>query len=256
MSMLLLGSIVAKAQDSTGVKVSGYVYEVLNEKGDSLQPLMSITVINLRNHEGGITKRNGYFSIKAKPGDSIYFRSIAHVPDTYFIDPFETEKAILLRVKLRRATLSLKEANIYAISYNTFKHEVINMELKDTVKVNIPPMIGYVEPNQSLAIVRFSPFTFFYNNFSKAGKEQKQLAQLLAQDRREEFIDSVYKRKFVLNFLALSEGEMDDFIDYCNFSESYINQVTDYELLMALSEKYEGYIRQKNKRPSRTPQRR
>lgn len=244
---LIVGlATVARAQDSTkSIVISGYIYEVSRSDGDSVQPLSSIAVVNLRNHVGTSSGRNGYFSINAQPGDPIYFRSIAHVPDTYFVSGDEVEKRIFLRVKLRRATLQLKQQEVYAISYSTFKHEIINMELKDTESVYIPPMLGYVEPNQSFAIIRFSPFTAIYNNFSKAGKEQKKLAKLLAEDKRQEFLDSIYKRKFVLNFLELPSHEMDDFIDYCNLSPQLLGRLTDFELLMALSECYEGYLRKK-----------
>lgn len=240
----LIGTV--KAQDSTkNIVISGYIYEVSNNDEDSVQPLSNIAVVNLRNHIGGASGRNGYFSLNAQPGDPIYFRSIAHVPDTYYVSGDEQEKRIFLRVKLRRATLKLKQQDVYAISYSTFKHEIINMELTDTESVYIPPMLGYVEPNQSFAIIRFSPFTAIYNNFSKAGKEQKKLAKLLAEDKRQEFLDSIYKRKFVLNFLELPNHEMDGFIDYCNLSPQLLERLTDFELLLALSECYEGYLRKK-----------
>ncbi|MCB0737298.1 MAG: hypothetical protein KDC92_07285 [Bacteroidetes bacterium] len=238
------------AQDtlSEPIKVTGYVYEAIGQEPDSLIPLIGISVINLRNHDGTATGRNGYFSMVAYPGDTLFFRSITHVPDTYRIAVGETETRIFLRVKLRRATLSLKEANVYAISYNTFKHEVLNMEPKDTETIQLPKSyLGYVEPNQSLAIIRFSPFTAIYNNFSKAGREQKKLSKLLAEDKRREFLDSVYRRKIVVNFLALPPEEMDSFIDYCNLSPEFIMKLNDYELLLALSECFEGYERKKVK---------
>lgn len=235
-AILFFAGFEAKAQKVT---VSGYVFEKLSD-GDTTLPVSNINIINLRDFSGTVSSRNGYFTISARQTDTLIFSSISHESDTFICG--DREK-YFISVTLRPEYYQLNPIDVYGKDFEGFKHDFVNLEVKDTVFIRLAPQWQFEPVKEGFGITINGPLTALYNAFSKQGRELKKLELLLAAEREQDYIDSVYKRPVVLHFLELSESEIEELVGFCNFSKQYVNRSTDYELLLALENCYQNYKR-------------
>ncbi|MFY0673842.1 MAG: hypothetical protein JXQ87_10570 [Bacteroidia bacterium] len=234
--LLLFTAFDSMAQKVT---VSGYVFEKLSD-GDSSLPVGNINIINLRDFSGGVSSRSGFFSISARKSDTLIFSSIAHESDTFVCG--DRDK-YFISVTLRPEYYELNPIDVYGKDFEGFKHDFVNLEVKDTVFIKLAPQWQFEPVKEGFGITINGPLTALYNAFSKQGRELKKLELLLAAEREQSYIDSVYKRPVVLHFLELSENEIEELVGFCNFSKQYVNRSTDYELLLALENCYQNFKR-------------
>ncbi|MBI1185264.1 hypothetical protein GC194_13415 [bacterium] len=237
-SILVLLGNSAFAQSK--VVLSGYVYEKTSE-GDSILPVSNINVINLRNFTGTVSLNNGYFTLEIKKGDTVVFSSIAHTTDTFICSTDEPRSKLFLTVILKPEFHPLNSIDVYGKDFEGFKHDFVHLEVKDTVFIRLAPQWKFEPMKQGFGVTINGPLTALWNAFSKQGKELRKLAMLIEAEEEQNYMDSVYKRPVVLSFLELDESEIEDLVNFCNFSKQYVGRVTDYELLLALEHCYQEY---------------
>lgn len=237
---LAIGFQAVQAQSK--VSVSGYIYEKLSD-GDTTLPVSNINIINLRNFKGTVSGRNGYFSIEIKKGDTLIFSSISHESDTFICRKEELKNKFIIKVVLRPEYYQLNPIDVYGKDFEGFKHDFVHLEVKDTIFIKLDPQWQFEPMKEGFGITINGPLTALWNAFSKQGRELKKLDLLLAADREKAYIDSIYKRPVVLHFLELEESQIDELVGFCNFSKHYVNQSTDYELLLSLENCYQEYKR-------------
>ncbi|MGB0429498.1 MAG: hypothetical protein ACPGLV_03425 [Bacteroidia bacterium] len=234
-----LGIHTAKAQN---ISVSGYVYEKLSD-GDTTLAVGNINVINIRDFSGTVTNKTGYFKINIKRGDTLIFSSISHEADTFICRKTDERNKYFISVVLRPEYYELNPIEVYGKDFEGFKHDFVHLEVKDTVFIRLAPQWQFEPMKEGFGITINGPLTALYNAFSKQGRELKKLELLLAADREQAYLDSVYKRPVVLHFLELSESQIDELVSFCNFSKHYVNRSTDYELLISLESCYQEFKR-------------
>lgn len=243
-------TISANAQlfESDKIWVSGRIYEFDYFGKDSLSPAYNVNVIDLNSYTGTTSDRQGFFSIRVDKGDTLIFSSVKLKKDSFFTDPNDPNNEVFIKVVLQPANYHLKGVNVYGKDYAGFKYDFLHME-SDTIIISlatlgIPNGGSLVGPQESFGVTMYGPFTQLWQKFSKQGKELAKLASILEADRKQNFLDSAYKRKVVLNFLDMDEEEVETFIDYCALDPEFIKKSTDYEFLTALNVCLEAYRRE------------
>ncbi len=234
---LFLLATVAHAQK---VSVSGYIFEKLSD-GDTTLPAGNVNVINLRDYSGTVSSRTGFFKFNIEPGDTLIFSSISHHADTFICPLKNYLTKYYISVVLKPEYYELNPIEVYGKDFEGFKHDFVHLEVKDTVFIRLAPQWQFEPVKEGFGITINGPLTALYNAFSKQGRELKKLELLLAAEREQAYLDSVYKRPVVLHFLELSESQIDELVGFCNFSKQYVNKSTDYELLLALEHCYQEY---------------
>lgn len=237
-----LFAFVTTAQEVT---ISGYVYQKANPERDSIYPIANITVINLRTFAGTSTDGKGFFTVRINRGDTLLFTSIAHKRDTFICPIEETRQKLFLSVVLQPNLRSLPEVEVYGKDFEGFKHDFVNLDIRDTVIIRLAPQWKFEPVKEGFGITINGPLTALWNAFSKQGRELRKLAQLIEAEQKKAYMDSLYKRPIILKFLELDETEMERLVAYCNFNKRYVEGATDYELLSALEQ---CYISFKNER--------
>jgi len=235
----LLACTMGHAQNE--VVISGYVYQKPKPKVDSIFPVANINVINLRSFTATSTDANGFFTTAARKGDTLIFSSVVHKRDTFIVGLNESRQKLFLSVVLEPQLYELDIVEVYGKDWEGFKHDFVNLEVKDTMIIRLAPQWKFEPVKEGFGITINGPLTALWNAFSKQGKELRKLAAIIAAEQEKTYLDSVYKRPIVLKFLELDENEMEELIHYCNFEKKYIEGATDYELLSALERCYESY---------------
>ncbi len=86
-----------------------------------------------------------------------------------------------------------------------------------------------------------SPITFLWERFSKVEKQKRQVAILLNDDERRQVQRELLKICIKSELINLPFSKMDAFIEYCNFSDAYLQQVSLYDLLSMIKLRYKYF---------------
>jgi len=77
--------------------------------------------------------------------------------------------------------------------------------------------------------------------FSKEGKEKEKLEELQQADRLNSIIEEKLSPELIINITGMTREETNIFIDWCNFSPSFIARLTDYDLISVIVYRHRQY---------------
>jgi hypothetical protein len=87
----------------------------------------------------------------------------------------------------------------------------------------------------------FNPADFLYNIFGKRPKQMKKLRQMKDDDEIRNLLQSKYDRETLMAVLQLEKLDIDEILNNCSYSKSFIRSANDLQILDAISECYEQY---------------
>jgi hypothetical protein len=221
-TLIFIAANVA-AQDIT---VAG---KVTDKKGHNT--LMNIMVVDQRSANGTFAGANGEFTIKIQRTDTLMitardfsvkkfcFRDSA-VKNTYF-------------VVVRLDSLHFELSDVYVHPQHNLPE--IHKDIEDLNK--IPNTDTYKD------VSAMSPITLLYERFSRIEQSKRKVAQMEDDEKRRNVLKDLLHLYIKYDIIKLDDKSFDDFISYCNLPDDFIKQSTDYELIMAIKQKYQSYIR-------------
>ena len=207
------------------------------------------------NGDSRLTNSDGYVSIPCGEGSEY---TVTHLSfDTLHINPFAYDLKDTMLFYLTPRVFHLKEFTYSILGPRyTFDNRFIKTDLGksdiDKVKerLEIEDMTAdlvAIDRSAQDGMVLGSPITALYEQFSKAGKERRKYAQLLAND----FKDSITRIKYNLNVVQSliafpTVTETQDFMDFCSFDQRYIEQTDRVDIYMEILRCRDEYLRLEN----------
>lgn len=92
-----------------------------------------------------------------------------------------------------------------------------------------------------LKVPDISPVTALYNRLSKEGKEKRKYRQLVEQEQFEREIAYKYSPLIVSGITGYSGMELYAFMDFCGFSNKFLEESDRYRIRDAIVEKQKAY---------------
>ena len=86
-----------------------------------------------------------------------------------------------------------------------------------------------------------NPADFLYNVFGKRPRQMKKLRKMKEDDEIRNILQSKYDRETLMAVLQLERMDVDEILNSCSYSESFIRTANDLQILDAISECYEEY---------------
>ncbi len=86
-----------------------------------------------------------------------------------------------------------------------------------------------------------SPISALYEMFSKKENEKREVAKLENDDMRRRMLRELLKICVKSNLIDLPVSEFDAFIDYCNFTDVYLQHTSLYDLLSNIKAHYKYF---------------
>ena len=83
-----------------------------------------------------------------------------------------------------------------------------------------------------------SPITALWEIFSKTEKDKRKVAVLMNDEQRRNMQHELLKLCIKSDLIDLSFADMDAFIDFCGFTDEYLQQCSFYELLNNIKQHY------------------
>jgi hypothetical protein len=221
---------------SAQVRVSGMVADADNRNG-----LPGVTIINKATRSGTISNESGRFSIDAMPGDTLefsilsYYRKSLPVPSTsMFINVYLTRQVIGLgQVTVvgkdhKKDSLAIRDE--YGRYFNY--HKPGAMDVLKTLPSNPITALSYLVP-------------------SKARKRKEHFQEQLVYWEKEKFIDNRYNPELVERMTKLSGDELDTFMLRYRPGYQFLQDATDYDLMLFIKESFRHYQQDKASMPAR-----
>lgn len=220
-------SVLEGFAQNEAVLVKGKVY---NEFGSHL--FTNLFVVNKRTRQGNFANPSGDYSIRVKKSDTVLIGSNGYmtyrlaIPDTFQGDVYETD------VHLKRLQYTLREAKVFA-------QRDIDKIYEDIEKLGYDPKEFRVATGVNALS---SPITALYYAFSRRVKQEELAYELMNEARRKELLKELFVKYVSADIIDLDEKEFDDFIDFCNVSDEFLQKASQYEFIEYVKQKYQLYV--------------
>lgn len=250
--LLLTIIIIVFYSVSFAQKTQSISGKVVNTTGVGLE---NVHVINLNLVIGGITDKKGAFKIKAAVNDTLHisflgYKSIKIKVTNDWIkfgnSNIElTESAYALEeilIKPHSLTGYLAIDTKYIPTNNSKRYSISGLQKAYEAGKKGPGAI-----NKVLGAI-FNPADLLYNTFSKKSKQMRKLRQMKKDDEIRKLLSQKFDRELLTSFLQIDKSELEDVLNHCNYSKSFIQTANDLQILDAISGCFEEYkvLKRKN----------
>lgn len=203
-------------------------------------PVGQAHIINLTAKNGVISNNQGNFALAHQATDSISISSIGY-------------KTIHILAKELSSTIYLQERNYQLELFNVmpyktfkeFKDAFVNLELRDTVR----PINSSIYLSKEALVQAFNEaqtgiiIPLDFSSFSKRAKDKANYEMLLLHDEYEAFLASKFNPELVAKITELNNTDrLKDFIAYCDFTNEFIANNNNYDIITQTFECYDEYI--------------
>lgn len=238
-------SVLYGQADSLSVYVQGKLIDA--ESGEAI-PFAHIL---LHSKLKGLTSDvNGCFDISSMKSDSLFISSIGYENLQLAVEDLLVDSSLNI-IRLSPKIYMLGEIKITQYpSYERLVEIVINPILSENEKSlfraysNLQKVgLGFIPRTKELYPgISGGPITGIYNLFSRTEKFRKKYIKLKEEEKR----DLRFRKKINNDVICRITGLIDSvsitqFIKYCNFSESYLNTASEYELFTQIKHNYEAF---------------
>ena len=219
---LTLGDL--SGQDNK-ILIKGKVYDPQNRGA-----IPNLMVVNKRTQQGYFGQNSGYFEIKINKSDSLIiaatgFKTITiSFKDSVFSDVYD------VNIAMNKLEVQLKPVEIFSQR----DLEEIQKDIES---------LGYNEEDYKLTGVDAfsSPITALYQAFSKRERNKRMVAEMRNNDRRRALLKELFRKYVDNDIIQLDDYQFDEFIDFCNVSDSFLQKSTQYEFIMYIKKRFEVF---------------
>jgi hypothetical protein len=219
---------------------------VINAQTDF--PLESVHIINLNKVKGTITNENGKFSLTASVNDTLYLTYLGFKPQKVRVtnDMFKFEDT---KISLTELAYALEEVIVRPYQLTGFLEiDVKNLPINDAYQYSISGLNkSYEAGNKNPSAVTkvlgaiLNPADLLRNLFGKKPRQMRKLQQMKQDDDIRDLLASKFDRETLTELLQIEKMDIDDILNNCNYSKSFITTANDLQILDAISSCYEEY---------------
>ena len=239
--LLCLFTTIAFSQESTPIKG-----KVLSSATDD--PLENVNIVNLNEVIGTTTDKEGDFNIRAKVNDTLYFSYLGYKSIRVRVTN-DWLKFGDIKVKMTELGIALEEVVVKPVQLTGYVEvDAKIIPIYDNYRYRISGLSsGYEGGNKQPGAVNkvlsaiFNPADFLYNVFGKKPKQMRKLRKMKEDDEIRNLLASKYDRETLMAVLQLERVDIDEILNNCSYSESFIRTANDLQILDAISECYEEY---------------
>ena len=211
--------------------------------------LQNVHVLNLTKVKGTITSNKGEFEIQAKVNDTLYFSYIGYKPLKVVV----TNDLIRFdnnTIELTELAFALEEIIIKPYQLTGYLEiDVKNAPVNTSTRYRIIglPNLGYEAGRRSRSGISkvigaiFNPADFLNNLFKKKTAKMDKL-RLMREDREiKNLLSTKFDREVLVQLLGVDKIDIDEILRNCNFSDTFIKQANDLQIMEAINECYDEY---------------
>ncbi|UWX53669.1 carboxypeptidase-like regulatory domain-containing protein [Maribacter litopenaei] len=212
------------------------------------EPMESVHVVNLNQVVGTITDEDGEFSISAAVNDTLYFTYLGFKSQKIRVtnDMFRFGNT---EIALTELAYALEEVIVRPYQLTGYLEiDVKNLPINNAYQYSISGLsVGYEGGNKNPSAVTkvlgaiLNPADLLRNLFGKRPNQMRKLRQMKEDDRIRDLLASKFDRETLTELLQLDKMDIQDILNNCNYSQSFITTANDLQILDAISSCYEEF---------------
>jgi hypothetical protein len=251
--LFLLFSFTSFAQDKKAVTtVSATLID-----DTSLFPIENANIININTVKGTVSDSRGHFTIEAKVNDTLHISLIGYQGVKVRVTNDWIKNKNGTNIPLTEKAYALEEVVI--TKYNLTGFLPIDSKLapvKENYRYNIAGLsLGYEagenSPNAFRKVVSsiFNPADLLHSVFGKKPAEMRRLREMKKDDAVRNALAERFDRETLAALLGIDKSEIPEILQRCNYSQDFIKEANDLQIMDAISGCYEEYkVLNKDKR--------
>jgi hypothetical protein len=204
-------------------------------------PVSFAHILNFHRKNNAITDSTGFFKLLVVVKDTLRITAIGY--DTKYIgidEKFQQDTSIHI-IRLEKKIYDLPTVNVYELRWQIFKAEFMEQKVEeDKTAQRISNWMANLVPSDELRMIfqasRGVGFQLPYK--SKAEKSRKKVAKM---EQKNAIISPKFNDKLITNLTGLQGKDIYKFLQYCNFSDDFLIQSSEYEIIEELLVKWDLY---------------
>lgn len=211
-------------------------------------PLESVHIINLNKVVGAITDPKGKFTIPASVNDTLYLTYLGYKPQKVRVtnDMFRFGET---KIALTELAYALEEVVVRPYQLTGYLEiDVKNLPINNSYQYSISGLNrSYEAGNKNPSAVTkvlgaiLNPADMLRNLFGKRPAQMRKLRKMKQDDEIRNLLASKFDRETLTQLLQLEKVDIEDILNNCNYSKSFIMTANDLQILDAISSCYEEY---------------
>jgi hypothetical protein len=208
----------------------------------------SVHVVNLNQVTGTITNEKGEFTIRAAVNDTLYLSFLGFKPQKIRVtnDMFKFKDT---KIALTELAYALEEVIVRPYQLTGYLEiDVKNLPINNAYQYSISGLsVAYEGGNKNPSAVTkvlgaiLNPADLLRNLFGKKPAQMRKLRQMKEDEEIRNLLASKFDRELLTEFLQLEKVDIQDILNNCNYSKSFIITANDLQILDAISSCYEEF---------------
>ncbi|WP_298476677.1 carboxypeptidase-like regulatory domain-containing protein [uncultured Maribacter sp.] len=238
-------SCIAYSQEETNTETEIKAI-VINAQTDAA--MESVHIVNLNKVKGTITNNKGEFTIAATVNDTLYFSFLGFKSQKIRVtnDMFKFKNT---KVSLTELAYALEEVIVTPYQLTGYLEiDIKNLPINNAYQYSISGLsVGYEAGNKNPSAVTkvlgaiLNPADLLRNLFGKKPNQMKKLRQMKEDDEIRNLLASKFDRETLMELLQIEKVDIQDILNNCNYSKSFITTANDLQILDAISGCYEDF---------------
>ncbi len=203
-------------------------------------PLPGVHLIG-NEKNGAITDIDGNFSMELSGGDTVLITHVGY--SDYLVPiPIDSKNEYRITIGLTASVTELHEVTIYQwpATLALLKQRILAMEVEDEDQLIIPG--SYHGPPKPVNPGIGSPISFLQSKLSKKIRRRREFLKKRSEIESSKRARSRYHTEFVKEVTGIKDDhELEEFIEYCELTDSFLGDVNDYELIVAINRCYKNF---------------
>ena len=243
---LVFLSAIAFSQENEDISDGKIRATVINAQTD--EPMESVHIVNLNQVIGTITDENGEFSITAAVNDTLYLTFLGFKPQKIRVtnDMFKFKDT---KITLTELAYALEEVIVRPYQLTGYLEiDVKNLPINNAYQYSISGLnVGYEAGNKNPSAVTkvlgaiLNPADLLRNLFGKKPNQMRKLRKIKEDDEIRNLLASKFDRETLKELLQVEKLDIEDILNNCNYSKSFIMTANDLQILDAISSCYEEF---------------
>ncbi len=208
----------------------------------------SVHVVNLNQVKGTITNKEGAFTIPAAVNDTLYFSFLGFKSQKVRVtnDMFKFGQT---KISLTELAYALEEVIVRPYQLTGYLEiDVKNLPINNAYQYSISGLsVGYEAGKKNPSAVTkvlgaiLNPADLLRNLFGKKPNQMRKLRQVKEDDQIRNLLASKFDRETLIELLQIEKVDIEDILNNCNYSKSFITTANDLQILDAISGCYEEF---------------
>jgi len=234
------------------VKVNGQTVYALEGRLFNKQDSSFVSASNIYTmpgNKGNMSDPSGYFFMEITVEDTLYVSTIGFKTFRIVCADLILNNDFRIHIFLEPKIYQLREFNVLgSMTYEEFKEELLELPLADEqiIDFNIPwEWYGYqnMPASGGFGLTFNGIFSGLYDKYGREGKQRVKIEEIKQNESAKNYIFSKYNPYIIQRATGIdNEDEIVRFMEFCHFSDYFIVNATEDELINALSQKYKIYL--------------